>query len=86
MKQLDGKRSLKEGKIGLKRERLSTNLLNLLPCTLFVYNSVYCLTLSVYIALHIIFANKHAHWSNVAWAACLGQTKIAVYTLALQVG
>ena len=55
-------------------------------CILFVYYSVSCLTLSVCVSLQVLFTNKYALWSNVAWVAYLGHGKIAVYTAALQVG
>ena len=28
--------------------------------------------------MRILFPNKQAFWNNVAWAACLGRTKLAL--------
>ena len=38
---------------------------------------MHCSTLSVCIAFHILFANKHVHWSNDAWTVCLDHAKLA---------
>ena len=44
-----------------------------------MYHSLVCLTLMyLHSFVHFLLANKWAHWSNIAWAACLGHAKLAL--------